>query len=527
MARTKTPSFVAEFPVSTTPADLHALAIRLDAHRQIYNAVLGEALSRLGRMRCSFDDRRARAMPRHAGKKPDGTPKPNPERSALFKATAHRFGFTSASLQQYAERCRDACWLGEHAMSHDTQTTSLRAFRAVEAYAYGQRGRPRFKSKHRGLRSIEGKGDAVITLRGTDGAPAIHYGGLVLPLKLKANDPHGWQAQALAAPTKFVRLVRRIEKGRVRWYAQLVQKGLPPVKLAADGSRKHPLGTGVVGADLGPSAIAAVSEQDAFLEPFCPTVPRLIAEQRRFQRAMDRSRRATNPEAFNADGTYKNGQKIVVRSRRYQALRGRLAETERRLAAERHRAHGELANRVLALGTIVKIEALSYVAWQKCFGRSVRAKAPGQFVMMLRRKAESAGGEVIAFSTRSTRLSQYDHRNRSYQKKSACQRWHTFDDGSRVQRDLYSAYLARFVDADTLDARQCEQHWPAAEPRLQRAASKATPSASTTGSPRSSRLRRRSGSPAKASSGVARGQRPTGQPGALESVASPARTPGF
>jgi hypothetical protein len=184
-------------------------------------------------------------------------------------------------------------------------------------------------------------------------------------------------------------------------------------------------------------------------------------------------------------------------------------------------------NRTLAFGATVKIEALSYKAWQKCFGRSIRAKAPGLFVTMLRRKAESAGGAVIEFQTRSTRLSQYDHRSRSYQKKSLGQRWHTFEDGSRVQRDLYSAYLARFVDANTLDARQCEQHWSAAEPRLQRAVSKATQSASTSSVRRSSRLRRQSGSPAKATSAVSRGQRPTGKPGALESATASARTPGF
>ena len=527
MPRVKTPSFVAEFPVGTTPADRRALNLRLDALRQIYNAVLDEALSRLDRMRCSLDYRRALAMPRHAGKKPDGTPKANPERTALFKATAQRFGFTGPALQKTAERCRDACWIGDHVMSHDTQTTSLRAFRAAEAYAYGQRGRPRFKAKHRGLRSIEGKGDAVITLRGTAVEPAVHYGGLVLPLKLKTRDPYGWQAQALAAPTKYVRLVRRIEKGHERWYAQLVQEGLPPVKLTQDGKAKHPVGTGIVGADLGPSAIAVVGDQEAFLEPFCSTVPRLIAEQRKIQRAMDRSRRATNPEAFKPDGTYKAGAKIAVRSRRYQRLRGQLGEAERRLAAERKRAHGELVNRTLALGTTVKIEALSYKAWQKCFGRSIRARAPGLFVTMLRRKAESAGGAVIQFQTRSTRLSQYDHRSRSYLKKPLSQRWHTFEDGSRVQRDLYSAYLARFVDANTLDARQCEQHWPAAEPRLQRAASKATESASTAGLRRPSRHRRRSGSPAKATHAAPRGQRPTGKPGALESATASARTPGF
>lgn len=510
MPRTKTPSFVAEFPLITTPADECELATRLDALRQLYNAVLGEALRRLTRMRCSLDWRRARAMRRYAGKKPDGSPKPNPERATLFKATAKRFGFEAYALQKVAEQCRDACWIGDHAMSHDTQTTSLRAFRAVEAYAYGQRGRPRFKAAHRGLRSIEGKGDAVIVLRHAP-APVIRYGGLELSLRLATKDPFGWQAQALAAPTKYVRLVCRIIKGHRRWYAQIVQQGLPPVKLDRTGEPLHRITAGVVGADLGPSAVAVVGDKEAFLVPFCPTVPKLVAGKRVIQRAMDRSRRATNPEAFNADGTYRRGVRIAVRSRAYRKLQVALAESERRLAAERTRSQGELVNRTLALGTTVKIEQLSYRAWQKCFGRSVGAKAPGLFVTMLRRKAESAGGAVIEFSTRSTRLSQYDHRSRLYQKKPLSQRWHVFDDGTRVQRDLYSAYLARFVEANTLDTRQCETHWLAAEPQLRRAVSRPDQSASARGESLASRPhRRRSRSPVKEQSVSSRGQRPIG-----------------
>jgi hypothetical protein len=41
---------------------------------------------------------------------------------------------------------------------------------------------------------------------------------------------------------------------------------------------------------------------------------------RRLERAMDRSRRATNPACFNDDGTWKKGANARDRSRRHQAL---------------------------------------------------------------------------------------------------------------------------------------------------------------------------------------------------------------
>jgi len=160
MPRARTPSFVSEIPLHTTAADEAAAETRLDATRNIYNAVLGESLRRLDLMRESQEYRRARAMPKAEPRSVERKP-----RAAAFKATLERFGFTSGSIQKFAEGCRDGCWIGDHLGSHDTQTTSLRTFRAVEQYAFGRRGRPRFKSKGR-LHSIEGKSnEAVIRLR--------------------------------------------------------------------------------------------------------------------------------------------------------------------------------------------------------------------------------------------------------------------------------------------------------------------------------------------------------------------------
>jgi putative transposase len=51
MRRKRTPSFILELPLLTSPADERACAIMLDAARNIANAVLGEGLRRLHPMR--------------------------------------------------------------------------------------------------------------------------------------------------------------------------------------------------------------------------------------------------------------------------------------------------------------------------------------------------------------------------------------------------------------------------------------------------------------------------------------------
>ncbi len=191
--RKKTPSFIAEFPLSTTQGQQRELSIRLEAARQIYNACLGESLRRLDLMRESKAWQSAQAMPKHSAQ------------AGAFTAVREKFEFNSSSIQKFGEKCRNGCWIGDHLGSHDTQTTTLRAFRAVEQYAFGRRGRPRFK-RFNELESIEGKGDAVIRCK-ADPIPAVHYRGLVIPLVLDPNDKNGWQQEALRPRVKYTRIL--------------------------------------------------------------------------------------------------------------------------------------------------------------------------------------------------------------------------------------------------------------------------------------------------------------------------------
>jgi hypothetical protein len=89
------------------------------------------------------------------------------------------------------------------------------------------------------------------------------------------------------------------------------------------------------------------------------------------------------------------------------------------------------------------------------------------FVEHLRRKAESAGGALIDLHTWSLKLAQYDHVTQTYTKKPLSQRWHALGDGSGVvQRDIYSAFLARCVLSNTHHPSHIETLWAAQKPVL-------------------------------------------------------------
>jgi len=418
MSKKKTPSFVHELDIKASPEEINILNKRLEVARQIYNACLGEALKRLKLMRDSTLYQQALAMQ-----------KKTKERQAHFQEAEKFSQFREYDLHTYVKiLCKDT-WLSEHIDSATAQKLASRAFKAVKGYAVGKRGRPRFRSKHR-FSSVESKSNqAGICFR----EGKIRWKGLVLDVNYDFKDKHGLESHALSCRTKYVRLVRRFIKGKVRWIAQLVQEGLLYLK------SKNAIGSGIVGLDIGPSTIAVVGKSEARLQAFCPEVKDYSAKIKALQKKMNRSHQA--------------------------------AEWQRKMTETRKRSHGELVNNILRLGKTVKTEKLSYSAFQKQFGKSVQNRAPGMFLEKLRTKAANAGGEVIEFATRTTALSQTCQCGRR-EKKALKERWHLCPlCGIQAQRDLYSAYLACFVTDNRLDTHQACKAWAGGGMLLEQAVS--------------------------------------------------------
>lgn len=483
MSRATTPSFVCEIPLEANPAAERDLLVRLDCARMVYNACLGESLKRLDTLRAADTYQAACKMPKGPQKSPTAI-----ARSAAFRAANAQAGFQEYALHTYAKQFGHA-WLGEHLDSLTIQAVATRAFRAVQQHAFGKRGKPRFKGQG-WFDSVEGKTNASGILWREN---KVRWLGLELPARIDPADQV--IAHGLACPVKYVRLVRRKLNGHNRFYAQLICAGRPYRK------EKHPLGQGVVGLDIGPSTLATVSDQTVTLERFCDELQSRQKEIRRWQRRLDRQRRANNPDNFNPDGTCKRGKHLWHDSRRYLATRRRLAELHRRQAAHRKSLHGRMVNRILAQGNVFKLEKLSYRAFQKRFGKSVNVRAAGTFVSHLKRKAANAGAETDEFPTATTRLSQTCLCG-AIAKKPLALRWHVCDCGvGPVQRDIFSAWLARFVNDQRLDAGQAQAAWPGEDERL-RAASSAIQPAMGQGQPKSNPVRGQSRSPAQSGLGV-------------------------
>ena len=80
---------------------------------------------------------------------------------------------------------------------------------------------------------------------------------------------------------------------------------------------------------------------------------------------MDRSRRATNPDNYNEDGTIRKGKKTWQYSKRYKKLREKYRELNRISAVNREYANNELANKMRALGDVLVTEPKNAKRLQK------------------------------------------------------------------------------------------------------------------------------------------------------------------
>ena len=324
---------------------------------------------------------------------------------------------------------------------------------------------------------------AKVKLSIGEGSLRIVYGDHEFPVVVRnPNTQTGrYQQEALKCGVKYCRITRKWVRNKWKYYAQLVLEGYPPVKCDSNGVMRHPVNQGRVGLDIGTQTLAISSNDICDLRVLAPSAraqaKSLVNEIARTQRAMDRSRRATNPKYYNPDGTIKrlkrkHGQKQKrdwKYSKRYFRLKAKLRNLNRRLGDIRKMERNILANELLQHGNEFVVEDMNYKALQKRsketkvnpktgrahtkkrFGKSLSRCAPAMFISILNKKANRYGSSVIKVSTFETKASQFDHTDESYTKKRLSERMAHLSSGEVVQRDLYSAFLLEYIDTESLE----------------------------------------------------------------------------
>ena len=462
--RKQTPSYIAEYQLTPVQQDGFAVLYHAEheAHR-VYCMCLKEALTRLHKAR--HDKKYKTLCDQLALAKKD---KGQVMAIRIQIAEHYRsYGYSEYALHAYvAEHCRKYVNLG----IDEKQKLATRAFRAVEKIRKGDAKRVRFPRSWESV-SFEGK-SCRSKLHLKTGEHVVCFGRKYqFELMVKPTDEYAMLC--MMDRCKYVRILKRKIRGKDKWYAQLVMEGMPP-------SKKRKMGEGTVGLDIGTSTIAISSDSTVELHelaPQCRTDERKI---RRLQRAIDRSKRAMNPDNYNTNGTVKKGRHVWKKSKRYVRLQNRLSEMQRKAAVHRKQAHEALANYIVAMGDDIRVEQMQMqglasrskqttrnaengkIKSKKRYGRTIGIRAPSMLVEAINRKLGYHGKQIVKVNTCTVKASQYNPLDGTYKRKDLKDRLIQLDENTCVQRDMLSAYLVQHTNStyDLIDSDSAYNDFP-------------------------------------------------------------------
>ncbi|KMJ59316.1 transposase, partial [Bacillus sp. LL01] len=193
---------------------------------------------------------------------------------------------------------------------------------------------------------------------------------------------------------------------------------------------------------------------------------------------MDRSKRSTNSNNFNENGTIKKGRQTWIYSKKYEKLRKKRKELYRKITVQRKMSHEKMANDILSLGSDVRVETMRFQSLQKRaknttrnkkngkinrkkrFGKSIANRAPAMLLTIIDRKLGYQGSSLKKIDTHATKASQFNHITGECSKKQLSERWNVFGE-ILIQRDLYSAFLIGNTTEtlNSVDIKLCNAQW--------------------------------------------------------------------
>ena len=226
--------------------------------------------------------------------------------------------------------------------SFTSQKIASQVWIAFDKLLYGNGKELHFKSYKKGIRYISKNN-------------TLAWNGLFIKVQNKLNV---YEQTCLRDEICYCRITRKFTRGKYKYLLQLILKGVPPIKTNKQtGEIKNDISYGEVGIDIGTQTMAYVSDYDCKLYELAPNVQNIENEKRRIQRYMDRSKRVTNINNFNTDGTIKRGIKLEWRySNGYIKAKNTLKDMYRKQSDIRKQDHNIMANKIISQCDIAKVD---------------------------------------------------------------------------------------------------------------------------------------------------------------------------
>ncbi|WP_242289136.1 MULTISPECIES: transposase [unclassified Bacillus cereus group] len=463
MVKPKKDCFIIELKLIVDTWQKDILCKRFEIARKLYNTTLSYAMKQCKLMKESKYYRKQLRCYQKARKA--NHPKEWKEIAKELDNIRQSFGLSEYQLHAYIKKHQHN--YKKHIDSNTSQKIASTVWKAMQDVIF--KGTKAHFKPYGMLHSVEGKSNkAGIRFKEN----RVYWNGLRLPVRFRKNDLFIEESLTLHT-IKYCRLIKKVIRGKDTFYLQLIMGGIPPTKrINKTGAFRHAYQKKKrVGIDIGPSTIAIVSEETVSIQQLAPDVPLFEKQKRRLLRKLDRSRRSTNPNNFNTNGTMKRGIKLHwIYSKNYQKTKSLLNELYRKKASYIKKKHGALANSILSLGDEVYIETMQFNGLakrtketkinqqgkfqsKKRFGKSIGNHAPALLVEIINQKLKYGKQEIQKVNTITFRASQYNHVTNSYEKKKLHQRWSQIGN-HLVQRDLYSAFLLMNSDVNLKQTNQ-------------------------------------------------------------------------
>lgn len=213
----------------------------------------------------------------------------------------------------------------------------------------------------------------------------VKWQGLVFSIDLSKCTLYEWQA--LQSDICYCAVKREKIKGKWKYYIQITLKGHVPDKFDKQtGELKRQLGKGNVGLYFTSTSLTVSTENGVKTYPL--EIKNDEDKKTELLQKMDTSRRATNPDNYNEDGTSKEKSEIKGWhfSKAYKKYRAELYEIYRKECEEKKLLQEILANEVIASGDVFNCNKMDFKFLQKNLGKKIQSASPAMLKTTIERK---------------------------------------------------------------------------------------------------------------------------------------------
>lgn len=225
----------------------------------------------------------------------------------------------------------------------------------------------------------------------------VKWQGLEFSIDLVKCTLYEWKA--LQSEICYCAVKREKIKGKWKYYIQLTLKGHVPDKFNKQtGELKRQLGKGNVGLYFTSTSLTVSTEDGVKTYPL--EIKNHEDKKTELLQKMDTSRRATNPDNYNEDGTSKEKSEINGWhfSKAYKKYRAELYEIFRKECEEKKLLQEILANDVIASGDVFNCNKMDFKFLQRNLGKKIQTASPSMLKSVIERKLSYHGVSINEIS---------------------------------------------------------------------------------------------------------------------------------